>query len=209
VGQLGTQAGSPGSTWSGKEGLGLHTSVTNDEWEAPRWEQIIPCPIAARLPPLSAKDRRRQTRMQDKLRDQQRASRWRNKRSTQASIQTNLEHFWQGLAVHRATLVPTILQIRATAVSLGLDTHPNKADSVRFTAAAETIYEAQTQEEAMVRDLLEQWRKGGHGYVPDVKGDNIVQLGCKNANSLSLYDPRSTKLRKLLSLHNKYQTDGA
>ena len=61
----------------------------------------------------------------------------------------------------------------------------------------------------MVRDLLEQWRKGGHGHVPDVKGDNIVRLSCKNANSLSLYDLRSTKLRKLLSLHNKYQMDGA
>ncbi len=61
----------------------------------------------------------------------------------------------------------------------------------------------------MVRDLLEQWRKGGHGYVPDNKGDNIVRLGCEHATSLNLYDPRSTKLRKLLSLHNKYQTDGA
>ena len=83
-----------------------------------------------------------------------------------------------------------------------MDAHPNKADLVQFLAAAERIYEAQTQEEAMVRDLLEQWRKGGHGYVPDIKGDNIVWLGCKNANSQSLYDPRSTKLRKLLSLHN-------
>jgi hypothetical protein len=61
---------------------------------------------------------------------------------------------------------------------LGLDTHPNKADSIRFTAAAERIYEARTQEEAMVQDLLEQWRKGGHGYVPDVKSDIIVRLGC-------------------------------
>jgi hypothetical protein len=209
VGQSGTQMGSRGSTWSGREGPGLYTSVIDDEWEAPWWEQIIPRPIATRLPPLSTTDRRRRTRMQDKLRDQQHASRWRNKRSTQASVQTNLEHFRQGSAAHRVNLVPTILQIRATAVSLGLDTHPNKADLVWFTAAAETIYEARTQEEAMVRDLLEQWRKGGHGYVPDVKGDNTVRLGCKNANSLSLYDPWSTKLRKLLSLHNKYQMDGA
>jgi hypothetical protein len=61
----------------------------------------------------------------------------------------------------------------------------------------------------MVQDLLEQWRKGGHGLVPDVKGDNTIHLGCKNMNSLSLFDPRSTKHRKLLNLHNKYQTDGA
>jgi hypothetical protein len=141
--------------------------------------------------------------MHNKLRDQQRcASRWCNKRSTQAIVQVNLEHLRRGSAAHRTTLVPTILQICAAALSSGLDTHPNKADLVQFLAAAERIYEAQTQEEAMVRDLLEQWRKGGHGYVPDIKGDNIVWLGCKNANSQSLYDPRSTKLRKLLSLHN-------
>ena len=63
VGQPGMQAGSRGSTWSGREGLGLYTSVTDDEREAPRWEQIIPRPIAARLPPLSTTDRRRRTRM--------------------------------------------------------------------------------------------------------------------------------------------------
>ena len=82
--------------------------------------------------------------------------------------------------------------------------HPNKADFVRFMAAAEMIYEAWTKEEAMVQDLLEQWRKGRHGYVLDIKGDNIVRLGCENANSLNLFDPRSTRLKKLLSLHNKY-----
>jgi hypothetical protein len=141
--------------WQG--GTGAVYVSHNDEWEAPWWEQITPRPIAARLPPLSTTDQRRQTRMQDKLRDQQRASRWRNKRSTQASVQTNLEHFWRGSAAHMATLVLTISQIRAAAASSGLDTHPNKADLVWFTAAAETIYEAQTQEEAMVRDLLEQW----------------------------------------------------
>ena len=66
VGQSGTQAGSQGSTWSGSEGPGLYTSVTNDEWEAPRWEQSIPRPIVAQLPPLSTTDRHHQTRMQDK-----------------------------------------------------------------------------------------------------------------------------------------------
>ena len=209
MGQSGTQTGSRGSTRSGREGLGLHTSVTNDEWEAPWWEQIIPRPVAAWLPPLYTTDRRHQTRLQDKLRDQQRASRWCNKHSTRATVQTNLKHFWRGLEAHRSTLVPTILQIHAAALSSGLDAHPNKADSVLFTAAAETIYEARTQEEAMVQDLLEKWRKGGHGYVPDVKGDNIVRIGCENANSLSLFDLHLTKFRKLLSLHNKYQTDGA
>ena len=210
VGQSGTLTGSRGLTRSDGEGPELPTSVTNDEWEARRWEQIIPRPVAAQLPPLSTTDRRRRTRLQDKLRDQQRANRWRNKHSTTATIQTNLKLFRWGSEAHRSTLVLTILQIRAAALSSGLDTHPNKAGSVWFAAAAETIYEERTQEEAMVQDLLEQWRKGGHSYIPDVrKGDDIVRLGCKNANSLSLFDLCLTKLRKLLSLDNKYQTDGA
>ena len=141
----------------------MPTPVTDNDWEAPGWEQIIPCLVADRLPPLSTTDRRRQTRLQDKLRDQQRASRWSNKHSTTATVQTNLKHFRRGSEAHRSTLVPTIPQIRATALSLGLDAHPNKTDLVRFTAASETIYEAWTQEEAMVQNLLEQWRKGGRG----------------------------------------------
>ena len=61
----------------------------------------------------------------------------------------------------------------------------------------------------MVQDLLKQWQQGSHGYVSDVKGDDTIRLGCENANSLSLFDQRSRKLRKLINLHNKYQTDGA
>jgi hypothetical protein len=61
----------------------------------------------------------------------------------------------------------------------------------------------------MVQDLLKQWRQGGHGYVPDVKGNDTIRVGCENANSLSLFDQRSRKLCKLINLHNKYQTDGA
>ena len=68
---------------------------------------------------------------------------------------------------------------------------------------AETIYKAQKQEEAMVQELLEQWRKGRHGFVSDKKGDDIIRLGCENVNSLSLFHPTKSKLKKLLNLHNK------
>jgi hypothetical protein len=68
---------------------------------------------------------------------------------------------------------------------------------------AETIYKAQKQEEAMVQELLKQLRKGGHGFVPDKKGDDIIRLGCENVNSLSLFHPTKSKLKKLLNLHNK------
>jgi hypothetical protein len=39
---------------------------------------------------------------------------------------------------------------------------------------AETVHAARTQEEALVQDLLKQWHKGGYGYVPDEKGDDII-----------------------------------
>ncbi len=55
----------------------------------------------------------------------------------------------------------------------------------------------------MVQELLKQLRKGGHGFVPDKKGDDIIRLGCENVNSLSLFHPTKSKLKKLLNLHNK------
>jgi hypothetical protein len=91
----------------------------------------------------------------------------------------------------------------------GAGTLTQAADTVCFTNMAETIYEAWNQVEAMVKDLLDQWQKGGHGYVPDKKGDDTIRLGCKNMNSLRLFHPTKSKQMKLLNLHNKYQTDGA
>ncbi len=173
------------------------------------WEDIVPHPLAEWLPSMSIANRCQRNQIQDKLRDQQRASHWRNKHSSTATVQINLHQFHSGSEAHTQALIPMISQIRAGAAQSGLETHPNLADTICFTKAAETIYEAQTQEEAMVWDLLEQWRKGGHGHVPDVKGGDIICLGCKNVNSLSLFDPRLTKHRKLLNLHNKYQMDGA
>ena len=48
------------------------------------------------------------------------------------------------------------------------------ADTICHAKMAETIYAARTQEEALVQDLLEQWRKGGCGYVPAKKGNDII-----------------------------------
>ena len=83
------------------------------------------------------------------------------------------------------------------------------ADTICHAKMAETIYPTRTQEEALVQDLLKQWRKGGYGYVPAEKGNDIIRLGCKNVNSLSLFHPTKSKQKKLLNLHNKYQTDRA
>ncbi len=91
----------------------------------------------------------------------------------------------------------------------GVETLTHMVDMVWFNTIAESIHKARTQEEVMVQDLLEQWRKGGHRFVPDNKDDDILCLGCENVYSLSLFNPSKSKQRKLLNLHNKHQTDGA
>ena len=144
VGYTGVRMGHRGLSWPDQGGQGTRLLVPDNKWEEPVWEDIVPRPVADRLPPISAVDRRCRTRLQDKIRDQQHASRWRNKHSPTATVQTNLEHFCRGSEVYWCTLIPTIPQIRAAALSSGLDTQPSKADSIQFLAAAETIYEART-----------------------------------------------------------------
>jgi hypothetical protein len=61
----------------------------------------------------------------------------------------------------------------------------------------------------MVRELLNGWQKGAHGCIPEIKDDNIIHLGCKTVNSLSIFHPTKSKMRKLTHLHQRHQTDRA
>jgi hypothetical protein len=56
---------------------------------------------------------------------------------------------------------------------------------------------------------LNGWQKGAHGYIPEVKDNNMICLGCENVNSLSIFHPTKSKMRKLTHLHQRHQTDGA
>jgi hypothetical protein len=56
----------------------------------------------------------------------------------------------------------------------GAATMTHLADRICHAKMAETIYAARTQKEALVQDLLKQWRKGGYGYVPAKKGNDII-----------------------------------
>jgi hypothetical protein len=56
---------------------------------------------------------------------------------------------------------------------------------------------------------LERLAKRAHGFIPEVKEDNVIRLGCEDVNSLSIFHPTKTKMRKLTNLHQRYQTDGA
>ncbi len=58
-----------------------------------------------------------------------------------------------------------------------------------------------TKEEEMMQELLKDWQKGSHGYIPEVKEDNDICLQCENVNSLSIFHPTKSKMRKLTNLH--------
>jgi hypothetical protein len=84
------------------------------------------------------------------------------------------------------------------------------AEGEGFCATAEEVHATRTKEEEMVvRELLNGWQIGAHGYIPEAKGDNVIQLGCENVNSLSIFHPTNSKMHKLTHLHQRHQTDGA
>jgi hypothetical protein len=58
------------------------------------------------------------------------------------------------------------------------------AEGGGFCATAEEVHATKTKEEEMVRELCNGWQKGSHGYIPEVKEDNIIHLRCENVNSL-------------------------
>ena len=70
------------------------------------------------------------------------------------------------------------------------------------------LYTAEQDEDRIVREIVSQWRDGGHGYVPDIKPDDVVRLTGENTNSLSLFAPHQWKVKKMCNLNNKYQSDG-
>jgi hypothetical protein len=59
--------------------------------------------------------------------------------------------------------------------------------------------------------ILNGWQKGAHGYVPEVKEDNIIHLEYENVNSMNIFHfhPTKSKMRKLTHLHQRHQADGA
>jgi hypothetical protein len=75
-----------------------------------------------------------------------------------------------------------------------------------FCATTETDYATKTKEDKKVQELLKDWQKGAHGYIPEVKEDNVIQLGCEHVNSLSIFHPTKSKMRNFTNLHQRYQT---
>jgi hypothetical protein len=109
----------------------------------------------------------------------------------------------------RAELIPTDKQIQAATMHDARTFLPTPAEGDGFCATAEEVHATRTKEEEMVWELLNGWQKGAHEYITEVKGNNIICLGCENVNSLSIFHPTKLKMHKLTHLHQRHQTDGA
>jgi hypothetical protein len=108
----------------------------------------------------------------------------------------------------RAELIPTDEQIRAATMHDARTFSSTTAEGEGFCVPAEEVHATRTKEEEMVWKL-NGWQKGAHGYIPEVKDDNIIHLGCKNVNSLSIFHPIKSMMRKLTHLHQRHQMDRA
>jgi hypothetical protein len=106
-------------------------------------------------------------------------------------------------------LIPMDKQIRAATMHDARTFLSTTAEGEGFRATAEEVHATRTQEEKMVRELLNGWQKGTHRYIPEVKDDSIIHLGCEHVNSLSNFHPTKSKMCKLTHLHQRHQMDGA
>jgi hypothetical protein len=115
-------------------------------------------------------------------------------------IRRNLASYIQGASLCWAELILTEAQIwTATILNVRMSTSTT-VEGEGFCATAVEICATRTKEEEMVQELLKDWQKGTHGYIPEVKEDNIIQLGCENVNSPSIFHPTNSKMRKLTML---------
>jgi hypothetical protein len=108
-----------------------------------------------------------------------------------------------------AELIPADEQIRAATMQDARTFSSTTAERGGFSATAEEVHAKKTKEEEMVQELLNGWQKGAHVYIPEVKYNNIIHLGCENVNSLSIFHPTKSKMRKLTHLNQRHQTDRA
>jgi hypothetical protein len=132
-----------------------------------------------------------------------------NKTTPSILVRRNLASHIHGASLCQAELIPTDAQIQAATILDGRIFTSTTMEGEGFCVTAEEVYATRTNEEEMVQELLKDWQKGTHGYIPKVKEDDVIQLGCENDNSLSIFPPTKSKMCKFTHLHQRYQTDGA
>jgi hypothetical protein len=109
----------------------------------------------------------------------------------------------------RAELITRDKQIQAATMQDARTFLSTTVEGEGIRATAEEVHATRTKEEEMMWELLNGWQKGAHGYIPEVKDDNVIHLRCENVNCLSIFHPTKSKMRKLTHLHQRHQMDGA
>jgi hypothetical protein len=104
----------------------------------------------------------------------------------------------------QAEFIPTEEQIWAATMQDARTFSSTTMEGEGFCATAEEVHATRTKEEEIVQELLNGWQKGAHGYKPEVKVDNVICQGCENVNSLSIFHPTKSKMRKLTHFHRRH-----
>jgi hypothetical protein len=89
-------------------------------------------------------------------------------------VKRNLASHIHGALLCQAELIPTEAQIRAATIQEVRTFLSTTTEGEGFHATAEEVYAMRTKKEEMVWELLKDWQKGAHGYIPEVKKDNVI-----------------------------------
>ena len=138
---------------------------------------------------------------------QQQAGRWRAAGRTTQTARQRIRKFKKGSKKFEQKISASQKQLLALTEEEAAVQSSKHAVNMLGLPSAEAIYAARTDEARMVKDIVSQWEKGGHGYVPDSKPDDVLRLIMENTNSLSLFLPEQWKTKKLQNLNNKYNAD--
>ena len=74
-----------------------------------------------------------------------------------------------------ADMIPTHLQIVGELNRYKWRSNLALAEGSNMREDAEEIHYGRTDEDNTIQDMLNQWESGAHGYVPDMKDNNIIR----------------------------------
>jgi hypothetical protein len=178
-------------------------------WGESRWEEIAHVPRQKEFD-LATPPTRHRMHQEQRRHNAQQGGHYQNTTTSSTLVRRNLASHLQGASICRADLIPMDKQLQAATMHYARPFSSTTAEGEGFCATVEEVHATRTNEEEMVQELLNGWQKRAHGYIPEVKDDNVIRLGCENVNSLSIFHPtKSKKMRKLTHLHQRHQTDRA
>jgi hypothetical protein len=89
-------------------------------------------------------------------------------------VRRNQTSHIHGVSLCWAELIPTEAQIRAATIQDAKTFLSTTVEVEGFCATADEVYATRTKEEEMVQELLNDWQNGAHGYILEIKEDNVI-----------------------------------